>query len=303
MFRIPKTSYQQKKEVVLTDEQNKALEDLTALLCSGRPEVSVLFGVTGSGKTSVFFKLIENAVAKDKDVIMMVPEIALTPQLISLFKTHFGDKVAVFHSALSLGERLDEYKRVQKGLAKIAVGTRSAVFAPFRNLGLIIMDEEQEHTYKSEGRPRFHARELSKFRCSYNKCLLLLSSATPSVETYYHAQRGVYHLQTLSKRYGEATLPEVVIVDMNEELQQGNTSELSSPLLEALEENLSSGRQSILLLNRRGYNTFVTCKSCKDHLSQLLHLDDISQREQPSDVSLLRLFDGLCQRVSFLRQS
>ena len=156
---------------------------------------------------------------------------------------------------------------MQKGLAKIAVGTRSAVFAPFQNLGLIIMDEEQEHTYKSEGKPRFHARELAKFRCSYHKCLLLLSSATPSVETFYNAQKGVYHMQTLSHRFGEATLPEVVVVDMNEEMQSGNTSELSSPLLEALEENLFEGRQSILLLNRRGYNTFVTCKSCKETIT------------------------------------
>lgn len=267
VFRVPKTAAAQKKEIVLTDEQNKALFALDELMRSDKPEVSLLFGVTGSGKTSVFFKLIENAVREDKDVIVMVPEIALTPQLISLFKAHFDDKVAVFHSALSLGERLDEYKRVQKGLAKIAVGTRSAIFAPFQNLGLIIMDEEQEHTYKSEGKPRFHARELAKFRCSYHRCLLLLSSATPNVETFYNAQEGVYHMQTLSERYGEATLPDVVVVDMNEELQNGNTGELSSPLLEALEENLSDGRQSILLLNRRGYNTFVTCRSCKETIT------------------------------------
>ena len=267
VFRIPKTAVTQKKEITLTDEQNKALTELNDLLHSDKPEVSLLYGVTGSGKTSVFFKLIENAAADGKDVIVMVPEIALTPQLISLFKAHFDDKVAVFHSALSLGERLDEYKRVQKGLAKIAVGTRSAVFAPFQNLGLIIMDEEQEHTYKSEGKPRFHARELAKFRCSYHNCLLLLSSATPSVETFYNAQKGVYHMQTLSHRFGEATLPEVVVVDMNEELQRGNSTELSSQLLEALEENLSNGRQSILLLNRRGYNTFVTCKSCKETIT------------------------------------
>lgn len=267
VFRIPKSSSAEKKDVVLTEDQSKAYGELEELLYSEKPEVSLLYGVTGSGKTSVFFKLIEKAVSERKDVIVMVPEIALTPQLISLFKAHFGDQVAVFHSALSLGERLDEYKRVQRGLAKIAVGTRSAIFAPFENLGLIIMDEEQEHTYKSEGRPRFHARELAKFRCSYNNCLLLLSSATPSVETFYHAQSGAYHMQTLSHRYGEAELPEVVVVDMNEELSSGNTSELSCALLEALEDNLSQGRQSILLLNRRGYNTFVTCRSCKETIT------------------------------------
>ena len=267
VFRIPQTAVAAKKQITLTDEQQKAYDELLALYHSDTPEVSLLYGITGSGKTSVFFKLIESAVADGKDVIVMVPEIALTPQMISIFKASFGDRVAVFHSALSLGERLDEYKRVSRGIAKIAIGTRSAIFAPFQNLGLIIIDEEQEHTYKSEAKPRFSAKELAKFRCSYNKALLLLSSATPSVETYYYANEGRYHKHVLTKRYGTATLPDVVIADMNEELAVGNTSAYSNILLQNIEENLDTGKQSILLLNRRGYNSFVTCNSCKEPLT------------------------------------
>lgn len=267
VFRIPKSAAQKKRDIVLTDEQQKAYDELYALYSGNSAEVSLLYGITGSGKTSVFFKLIEKAVDDDKDVIVMVPEIALTPQMIALFKANFGDKVAVFHSALSLGERLDEYKRVSRGLAKIAIGTRSAIFAPFNNIGLIIIDEEQEHTYKSEARPRFNAKELAKFRCSYNKALLLLSSATPSIETYYYANTGRYHKHVLSKRYGAATLPDVVIADMNEELAVGNTGAFSNVLLTNIEENLNTGKQSILLLNRRGYHSFVTCNSCREPLT------------------------------------
>ena len=197
----------------------------------------------------------------------MVPEIALTSQLISIFKSNFPDKVAVFHSGLSLGERLDEFKRVKKGLASIAIGTRSAVFAPFENIGLIIMDEEQEHTYKSEGKPRFHARELAKFRTSYNNSLLVLASATPSVETYYNAKSGKYHIATLTQRYGTATLPDVLVADMNEEVSLGNSSQFSSLLLENIEQNLNDKKQTILLLNRRGHNTFVTCRNCRETVS------------------------------------
>ena len=267
VFRIPKTAGTVKKEIVLTEEQQQAYDEMLQLYRREHAEISLLYGVTGSGKTSVFFKLIEQAVADDRDVIVMVPEIALTPQLLAIFKAHFGDKVAVFHSALSLGERMDEYKRVQRGLARIAVGTRSAIFAPCRNLGLIIMDEEQEHTYKSESKPRFHAKDLARFRCSYHKALLVLSSATPSVETFYYASEGVYHKHTLRNRYGDAVLPEVIIEDMNEEVAVGNTGSYSSRLLQSIEDNLDSGKQSILLLNRRGYHSFVTCTSCKEPLT------------------------------------
>ena len=267
VFRVPKYNVSAKRDVTLTDEQQKAYDELSELYEADTPEVSLLYGITGSGKTSVFFKLIERAFDDGKDVIVMVPEIALTPQMIAMFRAHFGDKVAVFHSALSLGERLDEYKRVSRGIAKIAIGTRSAIFAPFKDLGLIIMDEEQEHTYKSESKPRFNAKELAKFRCSYHKALLLFSSATPSVETYYYANEGRYHKHTLTKRYGTATLPDVIIADMNEEIAIGNTGSYSNVLLQNIEENLDTGRQSIHLLNRRGYNSYVCCNSCREPLS------------------------------------
>ncbi len=264
VFRIPKSTATKKRDVVLTREQNTAYESLLKEYKCENGVVSLLYGITGSGKTSVFMKLIGDVVKDNKGVIVMVPEIALTSQLISLFKSVFSDKVAVFHSGLSLGERLDEFKRVKKGLATIAIGTRSAVFAPINDLGLIIMDEEQEHTYKSEGKPRFHAREIAKYRVSYNKALLVLASATPSVETYYNAEIGKYHKATLKNRYGKATLPDVLIADMNEEVSNGNTSQFSSLLLENIEENLNNNKQSILLLNRRGHNTFVTCRNCRE---------------------------------------
>ncbi len=267
VFRIPKSNVSKKCEISLTEEQSKAFNKLYEDYKSYKGVVSLLYGITGSGKTSVFMKLIEEVVKDNKGVIVMVPEIALTSQLISIFKSNFPDNVAVFHSGLSLGERLDEFKRVKKGLAKIAIGTRSAAFAPFDDLGLIIMDEEQEHTYKSEGKPRFHARELAKFRTSYNKSLLVLASATPSVETYYNAENGKYEIATLKERYGTATLPDVLIADMNEEVSLGNTSQFSSLLLENIEENLSNKKQTILLLNRRGHNTFVTCRNCRETVS------------------------------------
>lgn len=255
------------REIRLTEEQNTAYHGLCEKYESGKPCVSLLYGVTGSGKTSVFMKLIDRVSNDGKGIIVMVPEIALTPQIINIFKARYGGQVAVFHSALSLGERLNEWKRVRSGEAKIAIGTRSAVFAPVANLGLIIIDEEQEYTYKSEGAPRYHAREVAKFRCNENSCMLLLSSATPSIESYYKAQTGVYSLFTLSKRYGRAQLPPVLVADMNIEQEQGNKTVVSSVLLQSLQENLADGKQSILLLNRRGYNTFVACRHCKEVVS------------------------------------
>ncbi|MBR1482680.1 MAG: primosomal protein N', partial [Ruminococcus sp.] len=254
-------------DLVLSDEQQRACDNLYAEYRDEKPHVSLLYGVTGSGKTSVFMKLIERVLSEDKGIIVMVPEISLTPQFVSLFTKRFGDSIAVFHSALSLGERLDEYKRVKKGLAKIVIGTRSAVFAPFEQVGLVIMDEEQEYSYKSESTPRYHAREIAMYRCYRDKALLVLSSATPSVETYYYAQTGRYSLNVLQHRYGTAQLPEVVTADMNLELQNGNTSGFSQVLLEALENNLAHGYQSILLLNRRGHNSYVACTKCGDSVS------------------------------------
>ncbi len=252
------------ESVVLSDEQQIACDNLYCEYMDSNPHVSLLYGITGSGKTSVFIKLIERVISDGRGIIVMVPEISLTPQFVSQFAKRFGEKVAVFHSALSLGERLDEYKRVKKGIAQIAIGTRSAIFAPFDDVGLIIMDEEQEYSYKSESSPRYHAREIAKFRCAQCNSLLLLSSATPSVESYYYAKNGRYSLNKLTKRYGNAVLPKVETVDMNTEVQNGNTTGFSEILLQNLEYNLEHGKQSILLLNRRGHNSFVTCRSCSE---------------------------------------
>lgn len=249
-------------EIILTEEQQAAYNSLLSLYEKGEGGVSLLYGITGSGKTSVFMKLIDRAVEDNKGVIVMVPEISLTPQTLQRFRSRYGDKIAVFHSALSIGQRLDEWKRIKNGDAVIAIGTRSAVFAPFENLGLIIMDEEQEHTYKSGASPRFHARDVSKFRCAYNKCPLVLASATPSVESFYMAEKGKYSVNRLENRYGGAVLPSVEVVDMKEEIKKGNTDLIGSQLCEAIEENLNNSLQSILLMNRRGYNTFVSCRDC-----------------------------------------
>ncbi len=264
IYRKPR--YDMNKKAVtppqLTSSQNKAYEKLLSDYKKESGAVSLLFGVTGSGKTQVFLKLIEEVISDGKGVIVMVPEIALTPQTLGIFYSHFGDKVAVFHSALSAGERIDEWKRVKKGEAKIAIGTRSAVFAPFDNLGLIVMDEEQEHTYKSEMSPRYHARDVAKFRCAYNNALLVLASATPSIESYTNAVNGRYGLVELHERYGKAVLPEVITVDVSQ-----TKGAISNELYEALEECLDNKQQAILLMNRRGFNTFASCSACKSVLS------------------------------------
>lgn len=263
VMRIPYTVSDVKKdEVVLSPSQQSAFDNLYSKYCDDKASVSLLYGVTGSGKTSVFMKLIEKCFNDNKGTILMVPEIALTPQLIKIFTSRFGDNVAVFHSGLSIGERLDEYKRVSRGDAKIVLGTRSAVFAPLKNIGLIVMDEEQESSYKSEQTPRYNARDIAKFRCYKHNALLLLSSATPSVESFYMAEKGIYNLVKLAERYGKATLPQVSVVDMNEEQMKGNFSNYSTTLKELLSSNLIHKKQSIILLNRRGYNTFLSCRSC-----------------------------------------
>lgn len=264
IYRKPKYNINNsvRKSPVLTDDQNEAYKTLLEKYKSPEGAAALLYGVTGSGKTQVFLKLIEDVVNDGKGVIVMVPEIALTPQTLGIFYSHFGDKVAVFHSALSAGERIDEWKRVKNGEAKIAIGTRSAVFAPFPNLGLIVMDEEQEHTYKSEMSPRYHARDVARFRCAYNKALLVLASATPSIETYTNAVNGRYTLVKLTKRYGKAVLPEVITVDTS-----GNQGVISNELYNALEECLENKQQAILLMNRRGFNTFASCGACKTVLS------------------------------------
>ena len=263
-FRIPNISADKIKneQIVLTNEQQAAYEGLIELTKSTKGETALLYGVTGSGKTKVFLKLVDEVSQRGEGVIIMVPEIALTPQMIKIFSERYGNKIAVFHSAMSLGQRMDEWTRIKQGKALIAIGTRSAIFAPFEKLGLIIIDEEQEHTYKSESTPRFHARELAKFRVAYHKCILCLASATPSVESYCNANLGRYKLFKIKERYGKAVLPEVRLVDMKRELADGNSSDISRELAEQIDTALSKNKQAIILLNRRGHNTYVSCSSC-----------------------------------------
>lgn len=264
IYRDPyenKTVVPQRNEIHLNDEQQKAYENMLGQYSSGMGGATLLYGITGSGKTMVYLRLIDEMLDKGKNVIVMVPEIALTPQTLNLFMSRYGREVAVFHSALSAGQRLDEWKRVRNENVRIVVGTRSAVFAPLENLGLIIIDEEQEHTYKSEQTPRYSAKDVARFRCAYHKALLVFSSATPSIETFAKAQAGQYTINRLSKRYSSSVLPEVRIVDMlTEALSQ--SSNFSEELRSRLQYNLENGKQSILLINRRGYNTFAECKAC-----------------------------------------
>ena len=247
---------------VLNAEQQAAFEGLDALAAAGRPAAALLYGVTGSGKTQVYLRLIYEALARGRTAMVLVPEIALPPQLLRIFASHFGDDIAVLHSSLRAGERYDEWKRVRSGQARVVIGTRSAVFAPLRNLGLLILDEEQESTYKSENVPKYHARDVAKYRCAQNDALLVLGSATPSVESMYHARRGDYRLFTLRRRYNEQAMPEVLIADMKQELRAGNGTSLSGPLRAGLAAAMEAGEQSILFLNRRGASRMVTCGEC-----------------------------------------
>ena len=248
-------------EIILTEQQQSAYDNIISLYNQGKGGVSLLYGVTGSGKTSVYLKLIDEVISRGKTVIVMVPEISLTPQTLNLFHKRYGSLTAVFHSALSVGQRADEWKRVKNKEAKIVIGTRSAVFAPAEDIGLIIIDEEQEHTYKSEQSPRYNAKDAAKFRCAANNAVLVLASATPSIETYASAKSGRYQLNTLTKRYAQAALPEVRVVDMLTESRDDSRG-ISVPLAQALQKNLDDKKQSILLMNRRGFNTFAACKSC-----------------------------------------
>lgn len=250
------------KELTLSEEQDLALKQLVTLFLKDAPSCALLHGITGSGKTCVMMKIIDHALQKSKGVIMLIPEISLTPQTVELFCSRYGSRVAIIHSSLSGGERLDAYMRIKRGEADLVIGTRSAIFAPVQNLGLVIIDEEQEHTYKSDNNPKYHARDIARFRCSKTNSLLLLASATPSVESYKKAVDGKYTLIELKNRYGKAKLPSVEIADMREEVRAGNTTSLSMPLLDAIGTNLHKKEQSILFLNRRGYHNFVSCASC-----------------------------------------
>lgn len=253
--------------ISLNEEQEKVYEGLVNLYNDTSAQVALLHGITGSGKTQIYLKLALDAVKKGQNVIVMVPEIALTPQALDRFHRIFGKKVAVVHSGLSLGQRLDEWKRIKRGEVNVVIGTRSAVLTPLDNIGLIVIDEEQEHTYKSESSPRFSAHEVAKFRCLNHNALLLLASATPSVESYYQAKNGRYHLFTLNNRYSDAKLPEVFLVDLKTDdyVKEGNV--FSETLLEEIRYNLDHDQQTILLLNRRGYNTSATCTECGQTIS------------------------------------
>ncbi len=250
---IPRTT-----SPTLTDEQKNAVDTISAL----KGETVLLHGVTGSGKTEVFLNCIDRVLEKGKTAIVLVPEISLTPQMVTRFASRFGKRIAVLHSALSMGERNDEYKRIKNGEADVVVGARSAIFAPLNNIGIIVVDEEHETSYKAENAPTYHAIEVASFRAKTHGANLVLASATPSVESYYKAKSGIYRLLTLTHRPTAQDLPEVSVVDMRLEMANGNRSCLSQPLQRELRKNKDAKKQSILFLNRRGFSSFVSCRNC-----------------------------------------
>ena len=252
--------------ICLTAEQQAAYDALLPKLEDDAPHSALLYGVTGSGKTLVFLKLIAHCLEQGRKALVLVPEISLTPQMILRLKSQFGRRVAVQHSALNHTERLLQWQMIQDGGADIVVGTRSAIFSPLENIGLIIIDEEQEHTYRSESAPRYSAHEMARQRAAENGALLLLASATPSTESFYAAQHGRTQLVRLTQRYGGNPLPKVQIVDMRAELASGNPREISLAMEDAIRRNLDAGKQTILLLNRRGYQTMAQCEDCREVL-------------------------------------
>ena len=259
VLRNPLEGKEKKEEPLVLSE--KQLAAANTVINKGKGTF-LIHGVTGSGKTEVYMKIAMEAIKKGKQVILLVPEIALTPQMTSRFYSRFGDSVAVLHSALSLGERLDEWRRIRRGDASIIIGARSAIFAPCDNIGAIIIDEEHEQSYKSESSPRYHARDIAHALAKKHKCPLVLGSATPSIESYYNAKCGRYTLIELLDRYNQKPLPEVLIADMRAELKDGNKTVLSRLLAGEIRENILRGQQTILFLNRRGYSTFVSCRDC-----------------------------------------
>lgn len=248
--------------ITLTTEQQAAYDALLPNLEDALPHSALLYGVTGSGKTQVYISLIHSVLAEGRTALVLVPEIALTPQLLAQFSAQFGDEIAILHSMLSAGERYDEWKRVRSSQAKVVVGTRSAVFAPLKDLGLIVLDEEQESSYKSENTPRYHARDVAKYRAARSGALLVLGSATPSVESMYHARAGDYHLFTMRQRFNQHALPRVIIADMKQALRSGSDEVIGPELLEELKQNIDRGEQSILFINRRGTSRMAVCTEC-----------------------------------------
>lgn len=268
-YQYEKFRFQDKAEtenlddIIMTEKQTAVYEKIAQSLNSGKPECFLLHGVTGSGKTLIFEKLIKKTAESGRQALMLIPEISLTPQMLESFRRFFGNRVAVIHSGLSLTQRMDEYKKIKNHLADIVIGTRSAVFAPLDNIGIIIMDEEGERSYKSDAAPRYHTADVAKVRCKNHNAVLLLASATPSVESYYYAEKGFYKLLELDERYNSNKLPEVVVADMSKELENGNISSLSNVLADEIYKNLENHEQTILLLNRRGYNTVAVCADCR----------------------------------------
>lgn len=262
VLRRPKITVGEAKPLVLSPEQQQVYDGLLAQTRQEHPGVALLYGVTGSGKTSVYLQLIRQTLMQGRTALLLVPEIALTPQMLSLFTAHFGMDVAVLHSSLKVGERYDEYRRIREGKARLVIGTRSAVFAPLQNLGLLILDEEQEHSYKSENPPRYSAREVAIYRGHQTGALVILGSATPSVESMYHARRGDYSLYALRERYNQRALPLVTIADSKQDLKEGNSGSIGAVLQAELERNLAEGQQSILFINRRGSARLLQCMDC-----------------------------------------
>ena len=262
VFRRPEIRTPDREPITLNREQEDVFRSLLSQMLRPEGSAALLYGVTGSGKTSIYIHLISELLKRGRSAIVLVPEIALTPQLVGIFTSHFGDQVALLHSYLSAGERYDEWKRVRNGDARVVVGTRSAVFAPVRDLGLIVMDEEHETSYKSEASPRYHARDVAKYRCAKAGAMLLLGSATPEIGTMYRARRGDYTFHELRQRYNGQPLPAVITADMRKELRNGNSGDLSGVLLDEMRQNLNEGRQTILFLNRRGAYSSVVCPEC-----------------------------------------
>ena len=248
--------------IALNDEQQAAFDSIADLTRQEKAAAVLLYGVTGSGKTQVYIRLVQEVLTQGKNAIVLVPEIILTPQMMRKFTSYFGDQVVMLHSSLRLSERYDQWKRIRRGEVRVVLGTRSAVFAPLDNLGLVILDEEQEGSYQSENSPRYHARDVAKFRCARSGAVLVLGSATPAVESAYSAQQGIYQLQQLRRRYNEQALPEVMIADMRREIRDGNAGSISQTLKSELERNLERGDQSILFLNRRGNSRMLLCGEC-----------------------------------------
>lgn len=261
-FRRPEYTVGESKPIPELNQSQKNAFDGIRALCGHGADAALLFGVTGSGKTSVYVHLISDALKRNKTAILLVPEIALTPQMLSTFSSYFGEDIAVLHSSLDIGERYDEWKRIKSGQARVVIGTRSAVFAPVSDLGMIIIDEEQEESYKSDNSPRYHARDIAKYRCAQNGALLLLASATPDICSRYSAETGKYHYFVLPERFNKMELPEVRIVDMKSELRRGCGGSISTVLRDELESNISRGEQSILFINRRGSSKLITCAEC-----------------------------------------